>query len=60
MRKAFKLHSNFKPSGDQPEAIHQLKEGLKNGLMHQTLLGLQVQEKLLRSRMLSPILIGPR
>ncbi|BGI51906.1 MAG: excinuclease ABC subunit UvrB [Candidatus Hamiltonella defensa (Ceratovacuna japonica)] len=39
MRKAFKLHSNFKPSGDQPEAIHQLKEGLKNGLMHQTLLG---------------------
>lgn len=39
MRKAFKLHSNFKPSGDQPEAIYQLKEGLKNGLMHQTLLG---------------------
>lgn len=39
MDKAFRLHSGFKPSGDQPQAIHQIKEGLKNGLMHQTLLG---------------------
>lgn len=39
MSKVFKLHSEFKPSGDQPEAIRQLEEGLENGLAHQTLLG---------------------
>ncbi len=39
MRKAFKFHSNFKPPGDQHEAIHQLKERLKNGLIPQTLFG---------------------
>ncbi|MGC6386197.1 excinuclease ABC subunit UvrB [Ewingella sp. S1.OA.A_B6] len=39
MSKAFKLHSDFKPSGDQPEAIRALEEGLENGLAHQTLLG---------------------
>ncbi len=37
--KSFKLHSQFKPSGDQPEAIRQLVEGLGDGLLHQTLLG---------------------
>ena len=35
----FKLHSNFKPTGDQPEAIRQLVEGIKNGDSAQTLLG---------------------
>jgi len=35
----FKLHSQFKPAGDQPTAIAQLKEGLESGLAHQTLLG---------------------
>lgn len=35
----FKLHSKFKPTGDQPEAIRQLVEGLNNGDHHQTLLG---------------------
>jgi excinuclease ABC subunit B len=35
----FKLHSEFKPAGDQPEAIRQLTEGIKNGTEHQTLLG---------------------
>jgi excinuclease ABC subunit B len=36
---AFKLHSNFNPSGDQPTAISQLTEGVQNGDMQQTLLG---------------------
>ena len=35
----FKLHSNFKPTGDQPEAIKTLVEGVKSGLNAQTLLG---------------------
>ena len=39
MSKLFKLHSEFKPAGDQPEAIRKLEEGLENGLAHQTLLG---------------------
>ena len=37
--KPFILHSPFKPSGDQPSAIAKLTEGLKDGLAHQTLLG---------------------
>lgn len=37
--KKFKLHSRFSPAGDQPEAIRQLIEGLHDGLLHQTLLG---------------------
>ncbi len=39
MSKVFTLHSEFKPSGDQPEAIKKLEEGLEDGLAHQTLLG---------------------
>lgn len=39
MSKSFKLHSPFSPSGDQPEAIRRLAEGLDDGLAHQTLLG---------------------
>lgn len=35
----FKLHSEFKPTGDQPEAIRQLVEGIKNKDRAQTLLG---------------------
>ena len=35
----FKLHSEFQPKGDQPEAIRQLVEGLDAGVPHQTLLG---------------------
>ncbi len=35
----FKLESNFKPTGDQPEAIKQLVEGLNSHEKHQTLLG---------------------
>ncbi|MET0636285.1 MAG: excinuclease ABC subunit UvrB [Chitinophagaceae bacterium] len=36
---AFKLHSPFPPAGDQPNAIRELVEGLRNGEQHQTLLG---------------------
>ena len=39
MSKVFQLNSEFKPSGDQPEAIRQLEAGLEDGLAHQTLLG---------------------
>ena len=35
----FKLHSPFQPSGDQPQAIDKLVNGLKEGKKHQTLLG---------------------
>ena len=35
----FKLVSDFKPTGDQPEAIQQLVEGLQRGDRAQTLLG---------------------
>ncbi len=35
----FKLHSNYQPRGDQPEAIRQLTEGLERGDRFQTLLG---------------------
>jgi excinuclease ABC subunit B len=35
----FKLHSKYKPAGDQPKAIEELTEGIKKGLQHQTLLG---------------------
>lgn len=35
----FKIHSNFKPAGDQPKAIEGLIDGLESGLAAQTLLG---------------------
>src|SRR5574343_903539 len=35
----FRLHQPFPPGGDQPEAIRQLVEGIGDGLMFQTLLG---------------------
>src|ERR1700761_5278226 len=34
-----RLKADFKPTGDQPAAIEQLTKGLKEGLHHQTLLG---------------------
>ena len=39
MEGKFKLHAPFQPSGDQPEAIAALTEGLRNGLDEQVLLG---------------------
>lgn len=35
----FILHSEYKPTGDQPQAIEGLINGLKNGYREQTLLG---------------------
>lgn len=35
----FILHEPFPPAGDQPQAIEKLTQGLENGLMFQTLLG---------------------
>jgi len=35
----FKLHQPFEPAGDQPTAIKGLMEGIDDGLMYQTLLG---------------------
>jgi len=37
--KPFTLKKLFEPAGDQPQAIRQLIEGLHDGLVHQTLLG---------------------
>ena len=35
----FKLHSQFRPTGDQPQAIEALTRGLNMGLSDQVLLG---------------------
>ena len=35
----FKLHSEFKPTGDQPQAIEYLVKGIEEGKKFQTLLG---------------------
>lgn len=35
----FKLHSKYSPTGDQPQAIRELSEGVNNGIPYQTLLG---------------------
>jgi excinuclease ABC subunit B len=35
----FKLHAPYQPTGDQPEAIRQLVEGIQRGYQHQVLLG---------------------
>ena len=39
MSSKFKLHSDYQPAGDQPEAIAKLVGGLKQGYRDQTLLG---------------------
>ncbi len=35
----FQLHSDYRPTGDQPQAIQKLTEGLEKGYRHQVLLG---------------------
>lgn len=35
----FKIHSKYTPTGDQPEAIRELSENIKNGVKNQVLLG---------------------
>lgn len=39
MTKEFTIESRFDPAGDQPVAIKELVEGINDGLLHQTLLG---------------------
>jgi excinuclease ABC subunit B len=39
MKNLFKIHSSFSPSGDQPQAISTLVQGLEAGLAKQILLG---------------------
>ena len=39
MDKQFEIVSSYQPTGDQPEAIRQLVEGVQEGLPAQTLLG---------------------
>ena len=38
-KREFRLHAPYKPTGDQPEAIRLLTEGVKDGLRTQVLLG---------------------
>src|SRR5574344_840757 len=40
MRNLFKISSKYKPSGDQPQAIEKLVEGIKENYDSQTLLGI--------------------
>ena len=39
MSNQFRVHSRFKPAGDQPDAINSLVEGIESGLHSQILLG---------------------
>ena len=41
----FKLHSEYKPTGDQPQAIEYLSNGIKDGKKFQTLLGVTGSRK---------------
>ena len=41
----FKLHSEYKPTGDQPQAIEYLSKGIKSGKKFQTLLGVTGSRK---------------
>lgn len=43
--KMFKLVSNYKPTGDQPQAIEYLSNGIKEGKKFQTLLGVTGSRK---------------
>ena len=39
LKKKFKVVSNFNPTGDQPQAVKSLCDGLKNNFRAQVLLG---------------------
>ena len=41
----FNLISNYKPTGDQPQAIEYLSKGIKEGKKYQTLLGVTGSRK---------------
>ncbi len=46
----FRLRADYRPAGDQPEAIARLVDGLENGLAHQTLLGVTGSGKSMGTR----------
>nr|MBP9561758.1 DEAD/DEAH box helicase family protein [Syntrophorhabdaceae bacterium] len=39
MKNRFRLISEYRPAGDQPDAIERITENIKNGVKHQVLLG---------------------
>ena len=41
----FKLHSDYTPTGDQPQAIEYLSKGIQKGKKFQTLLGVTGSRK---------------
>ena len=41
----FKIHSDYKPTGDQPKAINELVKGIEEGKKCQTLLGVTGSRK---------------
>ena len=41
----FRLHSDYKPTGDQPQAIDYLSNGIESGEKFQTLLGVTGSRK---------------
>ena len=58
----FQLQSDYRPSGDQPEAIRELLEGFRRGKQFQTLLGVTGSGKTFTlanviSRLDSPVLV---
>ena len=46
----FKLHSKYKPTGDQPQAIEELVRGFREGNQFETLLGVTGSGKTKQSR----------
>ena len=45
----FKLHSEYQPTGDQPQAIAELVEGFRQGNQFETLLGVTGSGKIGRA-----------
>ena len=54
----FELHSEYKPTGDQPQAIERLVRGFKEGNQFETLLGVTGSGKTFTMRTSSPSLIN--
>lgn len=52
--KTFELESEYTPQGDQPHAIDELLQGIRQGKKHQTLLGATGTGRPLLSRKLFP------
>ena len=56
----FKIVSEYKMCGDQPEAVERLVKGLNRGYRHQTLMGVTGSGKTLPWRILSSVSSGLR